>query len=1584
MKFRILGPLEALDDGAVIHVVAGKQRALLADLLLHANRAVPVNRLVDDLWGERAPETAVKAIQVNVSRLRKVLPAGRLRTHGPGYVLEVGDDELDLLEFRRLAEAGRKALADGDPESAADLLAKALLLWRGPALAEIDEPFAEIEATRLEELRLGCLEQRLEADLRLGRHALLVPELEALVAAEPLRESLRAQLMLALYRSGRQAESLEVHQSFRRMLDEELGIEPGQPLRDLERRILQQDPGLDWLAPGSSVPVVGLPTPSPAASETDGPDPVGRERELAAFARFVGETVAGARRVVFVSGEAGGGKTTLVDAGLAGCERSASILVARGQCIEGIGRGEPYLPVLDAVGRLGRGPASERVVAHLRRFAPTWLAQLPSLVDDDEREWIARRASGITTERMLREMAETLDALADEIPVVLVLEDLHWSDPSTLALVDAIARRPGSSRLMLVGTYRSGEEGARAHALARSLRLRNLCVEIAAAPFGEDAVAEYLDRRLPGHDLPEDLVEDVTRRTRGVPLFVEKLVDSWLDGGAVVREGAAWVLGVPLEQLRHDVPSTLRELILEQFRPLEQSTRDVLSAASVVGSEFTTALAAAGAGCSEDDAEDVLERLAGTGTFISRRGDVRLPDGTDSTGYRFSHDLCQETLYDAVPRNQRKRMHGMIGERLERGYGEGAAEVAADLAWHFTRSGDAALAVRHLLAAAERAFGRTAAEEARGHVEAAIALLPEIPDAEERSRAEYAARLLEGSVRILIDGWGSPVVEESLVRSVELARGHGAVGDEARALVALGGLYEIRGRYGASGETVGAVLALSENEVDHDLLVASHELLACSLVHQGRHAEALGSADLALEIAGAELLAEPVAIFGESPRVSSHVWAALALWHLGKPDAAVARAERAVATAAIAPRSYARGMAIVNMAIVSQCVGDAAETLRWADAAIDSSRRAGYPYWTAVASVLRGWAIAVDEDFEEGLALLQEGLHAARATGARLDDAYFLALLADVHRMHGDVEAGLRAVDAALEEMRGERAFFCEPELHRLRGELLLLQGDDARGVGCIEKAAAVAREQGALSYELRAALSLTRHRRDRASAEDLARVLGRLGEGERVPDVVAARAILAELGVPVPTRSEQAARESAASAPLPTAPPETRGPIRYAESAGLSIAFQVTGRGAVDLLLVPGFVSHLEKDWEEPRHAHFLDRLGSFSRLIRFDKRGTGLSDRPEGVPDLETRMDDLRAVMDAAGSERAVVFGYSEGGPLAILFAATYPERVHALVLFGAFVKRGEPDEDYPWAPSSEVRAAQIESVLAEWGFESDMKLMCPSADDAMARWWGERCRAAASPGAVRALMEMNSRIDVREALSTVHVPTVVIHRGTDFRVSPEEGRYIASRIAGARFVELDGADHFPAIDPDQILDAVEPFVRQISGEAPASAPAPDDDRVLATMMFTDIVGSTGAAKRLGDAAWARLLEQHHAIVRADLARFAGDEIDTAGDGFFAVFEGPARAVRCARSITERLSAVGIDVRVGVHTGEVVRANGTLRGIGVHLAARVAGAAAAGEVLVTSTTCDLVAGSGLTFVDRGEYELRGFEGKRRLYAAT
>jgi pimeloyl-ACP methyl ester carboxylesterase len=435
---------------------------------------------------------------------------------------------------------------------------------------------------------------------------------------------------------------------------------------------------------------------------------------------------------------------------------------------------------------------------------------------------------------------------------------------------------------------------------------------------------------------------------------------------------------------------------------------------------------------------------------------------------------------------------------------------------------------------------------------------------------------------------------------------------------------------------------------------------------------------------------------------------------------------------------------------------------------------------------------------------------------------------------------------------------------------------------------------------------------------------------------------------------------------------PETR----YAKSADVNIAYQVVGSGPLDLVLVPGFISHLELDWQGPGYAQMLDRLSSFARVIRFDKRGTGLSDRPGGLPELESRMDDVRAVMDAAETERAALMGYSEGGPLSMLFAATYPGRTTSLVLYGTYAKRRDPDDDYPWCATWEERQAYADDVEREWGSEADLGTMTPNAGPAEVEWWRRRARAAASPGAAKALILMNSNIDVRSILPTIHVPTLVLHRTGDRDSRPEEGRYVAERIPGARFVELEGDDHVPWIDPDQILDEVEEFLTGVRR-------GPEVHRVLATVLFTDIVGSTSRAVELGDRRWRSLLEQHHATVRRELARFRGNEVDTAGDGFLATFDGPARAVRCAQAIRGALRSLGIDISAGVHVGEIeVADGGAISGVAVHIGSRVAEQAVPGEVLVSSTVKDLVAGSGLDFEPRGTHELKGVPGEWRLYA--
>ena len=437
----------------------------------------------------------------------------------------------------------------------------------------------------------------------------------------------------------------------------------------------------------------------------------------------------------------------------------------------------------------------------------------------------------------------------------------------------------------------------------------------------------------------------------------------------------------------------------------------------------------------------------------------------------------------------------------------------------------------------------------------------------------------------------------------------------------------------------------------------------------------------------------------------------------------------------------------------------------------------------------------------------------------------------------------------------------------------------------------------------------------------------------------------------------------------------------RYARSGDVYIAYQVVGDGPRDLVMIPPFVSHVDVYWEEPSLARFLDRLASFSRLVLFDKRGTGLSDRVplDALPDLEHRMDDVRAVMDAVGSEKAALLGVSEGGPMSALFAATYPQRTTGLVLYGTFASTIR-DDAYPWAMDAHDREEIIEDMPRTWGLGDYVDLLAPSmAEDQRFRtWWARLERMGASPSAAMALRRMNGQIDLRPVLPAIHVPTLVVHRTGDRDSAVEEGRYLAARIPGARFVELAGEDHLPWVgDQDAIVDEVEEFLT-------GCRQGPDVDRVLATVMFCDIVGSTERAVEVGDHKWRDVLESYYGAIRRELSRFRGHEVDTAGDGFLATFDGPARAIRCACTIRDALRETGLRIRSGLHTGEVEVMREKFTGIAVHIGARVAAVAEPGEVLVSSTVKDLVSGSGLRFVDRGLRALKGVPGEWRLFAVA
>jgi pimeloyl-ACP methyl ester carboxylesterase/class 3 adenylate cyclase len=456
-------------------------------------------------------------------------------------------------------------------------------------------------------------------------------------------------------------------------------------------------------------------------------------------------------------------------------------------------------------------------------------------------------------------------------------------------------------------------------------------------------------------------------------------------------------------------------------------------------------------------------------------------------------------------------------------------------------------------------------------------------------------------------------------------------------------------------------------------------------------------------------------------------------------------------------------------------------------------------------------------------------------------------------------------------------------------------------------------------------------------------------------------------------------ARPEAPQALLPDLP-ETH----YAKSGDVNIAYQVTGQGPFDLVYVPGYVSHLELHWRIPTLAPFFRELSSFCRLIRFDKRGTGMSDPVIGAPTLETRMDDVRAVMDAVGSKRAVIYGLSEGAAMSLLFAATYPERTAALVVRSAFPRRMWAP-DYPWGRTEEEYEREVEHELRIFGpreqARASVRTLGAFREEEVDAFL-ELLRFGSSPGTLAALHRMNKEIDIRHILPGVRIPTLVLHGAEDRAVPADVARYLASRIPTAQLVELPGVGQIAVGRAHEIVAAIKRFATDV-WESDAWEES-EPDRALATVLFTDVVDSTARAVALGDRRWRELVQEHHGRIRRQLVRFRGREVDTAGDGFLASFDGPARAIRCACAIVEAVRDLGLAVRAGLHTGECELLDGKVAGIAVHIGARVADEARPNEVLVSSTVKDLVAGSGLRFQKRGLVELKGVPGRWRLYAAV
>ena len=834
--------------------------------------------------------------------------------------------------------------------------------------------------------------------------------------------------------------------------------------------------------------------------------PVGREAELARLGELYGLAEQGRRQLVFVTGEPGIGKTTLVEAFTGEVEGRRAGLVARGQCLEQRGGSEPYLPIFDALERLCRDDG--QALDLLSRLAPTWLAQLPALVEEADRAELERRALGGTTERLLREAAAVLEAVAADRPLVLVLEDLHWADPSTVDLLAWLARRATPARLLVAGTYRPADAlagGAPIADAGAELRLRGLASELRLGELGPEAVAAVLGRGLPGAAVPEELAQLVHRRTDGVPLFVVQLAQAWTDAGVLRPAAGRWELATGPGGAG-EVPEDLRRLLELQLERLDAGDLAMLETAAVGGVEFAAATAASDGPGTVEAVEGRCAALARHGRFLRAAGPVAWPDGTVSAGFRFAHDLHRTVLYDRIPAGRRARLHAAVADRLERAYGPDAAGHAAELAAHLLAGQDPARAVPYLQAAAMQAMGRSAPREAMQHLEALLEVLPSLPEGPERDQAELVAQMTLGPALVAIRGFASPELEAAYTRAHQLCLALDRPYEETLVLHGLAAVNEFRGRYHRSEALLTQILHLGVSE----LAVEAYELLACSTFHQGAAARAVGYAERGLSIAdeGADLTY--LAPFGEHPAVSCHAWAALALWFLGRPDRSLDHGELARSLAVAHP--YSLASAEVQLTYLHQYRGEASETLHWAGRALATASEHGFPIRVAQATIFGGWALAVTGGDGAGVEQLRAGLAGYLATGAELDHPYYLGLLAEALAATAASAEGLVVVEEAIRMVGTERPFYYLPELHRIHGDLLAGAGQADQADEAYGQAMELAAGHGSRSAELRAALRRCRlpdgtpPEADRAR---LRRLYDQFEEGFGTPDLVAARALL-------------------------------------------------------------------------------------------------------------------------------------------------------------------------------------------------------------------------------------------------------------------------------------------------------------------------------------------------------------------------------------------------------------------------------------------------------------------------------------------
>jgi predicted ATPase len=812
-----------------------------------------------------------------------------------------------------------------------------------------------------------------------------------------------------------------------------------------------------------------------------GPVLIERDGEMRSLREAFATAREGKRQFVCIPGEAGVGKTTLVNAFLQEIRRSSGARIGRGQCPESRGEVEPYIAVLDALGRLCREPDGAEIAGLLYRRAPTWLAQMPWLASAPALAQLPQRNLGVTRDRMLREFAELVEELASSRPLVLCIDDLHWSDDSTLSLLELLARRDDPAQFLLIGTYRPAE-ATRARqpleAMAQDLKIRGQCRVVRPGLLSSNAVQCLIDRALPGIAADQPLVDTVHQRTGGNPLFVLALIDHWKATSAVVLQPDGWRAVADFIELGNGVPESLTAMIHQKLEKLSPDEQQLLEAASVAGREFVASVLASGLGWTEEDTELRCATLAREVTFIRDAGVMEWPGGGVAARFSFIHALYREAVHQRVPAGRRSRLHRRIGEELEKAYGAEADANANQLARHFRYGGDHPRAIRYFRLAAEQALRRSAHREAASLLQSGLELVEQQPETAERHSEEFALRSMMAPTIMAVKGFAAPEAVLNFQRARELGLRLVRVEEMYQLLFHLAAMHELRGEYQKVEQILEERLRLPRANDGAAVQIGSDTLLACSLFHQGEFSSAIERAENGVDLYDPQRHAGLIASYGENPAVACHGWAGLSLWCLGYAEQALERVERSLELARHPNLLFSLAGAEVRAANVYQLLRDAPRTLHWASEAGALAEEQGYLYAGLLARALKGWALSMTGQLADGLILMRESMAFLDQIGANMDRPYLLALLSEISAANGQPSEALAQVAEALALVRESRTYFYEAELYRLRGVQVLKTGGRAaedEAEANFRQALEIAKKQKARALELRAAMSLCR-----------------------------------------------------------------------------------------------------------------------------------------------------------------------------------------------------------------------------------------------------------------------------------------------------------------------------------------------------------------------------------------------------------------------------------------------------------------------------------------------------------------------------